>query len=178
MSGTSVRCPACGADWISEAAIQLIAREQRCLRCGVRLALDVADNGESPAGGADNLALARRAYEAFTSGDRDALLELQHPEVVLESDEPGHTCIQSTRGREELLRSIEEAASAWDELEVAADEWRSLGDRVLVTGRLSGRRSGRSRSIPAAAVLGFNDGRLSSISFQLSASAVEAPDRD
>jgi len=91
-----------------------------------------------------NVELVRRLYEAFEARDIDGMVALTGTEMeffpqvtasVLERTEPYH-------GHDGLRRYFEDAARVWRELEIIPHEYRDLGDRVLVFGRVYARGEG------------------------------------
>jgi uncharacterized protein len=69
----------------------------------------------------------------------------------------------SYRGREGLARYFRESEETWSELNVSAEEFRDLGDTVLVLGRMEGR--GRSSGVrvdtPYTMIVEFREGKIS-----------------
>jgi uncharacterized protein len=91
----------------------------------------------------ENLEVPRRLIDAYNRGDVPAFLELLDPDVewipimaMLEG--------RVYRGREDVLRWLEELARDWEYFEPCYEEYRDLGDHVLVLGRwrARGRASG------------------------------------
>jgi ketosteroid isomerase-like protein len=91
-----------------------------------------------------NVDLVRRLYEAFEAGDIDGMVALTGTEMeffpqvtasVLKRTEP-------YRGHDGLRRYFEDAARVWRHLEIIPHEYRDLGGRVLVFGRVYARGEG------------------------------------
>jgi ketosteroid isomerase-like protein len=65
-------------------------------------------------------------------------------------------------GREGTERYLEEISDTWSEFRAIAEEYRDLGDRVLLLGRFEGR--GKGSGVPVDAQLGtlydFRDGKM------------------
>ena len=87
----------------------------------------------------ENVEIVRRAfaYEVYGGGDQAEAEALFHPNVVMNpSDEwPSY-------GFDAMRSDMERWASAFDELEVTAEEFIDAGDRVLVTAYHRGRGRG------------------------------------
>jgi ketosteroid isomerase-like protein len=66
------------------------------------------------------------------------------------------------RGREGVETFLVDTWESWEELQFVAEEYRDLGDRVLIEGRLSGRGKGSGARVDAPAwnALDFRDGRI------------------
>jgi len=105
--------------------------------------------------------LTRRAHEAFNRRDLDTFLAVMHPdteflpyEVAVQGGEP--YC-----GRDGMRRWWEESLEVLPDLTVELDEVRGLGDRVFVSGRLTGHGAGSGAAIERAlwGVLEFRDGK-------------------
>jgi ketosteroid isomerase-like protein len=110
-----------------------------------------------------NVELVRRLYEAFEAGDIDGMVALTGTEMeffpqvtasVLKRTEP-------YRGHDGLRRYFEDAARVWRHLEIIPHEYRDLGDRVLVFGRVYARGEGGYISdSPAAWLWRIEDGLI------------------
>ena len=94
----------------------------------------------------DKVDVAKRVVDAYNRRDVDGLFaELATPDfewypgIVRALDGGGY------RGREGVDRFAADTSENWAELQIIAEEFRDLGDRVLVLGRIKG-RYGRSPS--------------------------------
>src|ERR1700693_5567773 len=111
----------------------------------------------------DKVNLAKRVVDAYNRRDVDALFaELATPDfewwpALTRAYEGG--CYQGCEGVERFAADTREN---WEELQTIAEEFRDLGDRVLVLGRLRGRgkASGASVDQPYIAVLDFSGERV------------------
>jgi ketosteroid isomerase-like protein len=108
-----------------------------------------------------NVEIVKRALEAFNSGDADTFAELTTPELEWAT---GLGAIEGEifRGHEGVATYFGRLRSAWDEFRFAADEFRDLGDLVLVLGRLEGRGRGGGVPVdsPVGAVWDLRGGRI------------------
>jgi ketosteroid isomerase-like protein len=88
----------------------------------------------------EDLAVVRRAFEAFTQRDVEAVLELVDPAVEFYAP-TAEIAGKNTpyRGREGMRRYFEDVARLWEELEVIPREYRQAGDRVVALGRVYAR---------------------------------------
>jgi ketosteroid isomerase-like protein len=91
----------------------------------------------------DKVELARRAVDTYNRRDVDgwfaefATPDFEwHPALVRALDASRY------RGREGIERFVADTSENWGELQTIAEEFRDLGDRVLVLGRLTGRGKG------------------------------------
>ena len=111
----------------------------------------------------DKVDVAKRVTDAFNRRDVDAAFaELAtpdyewYPAVVRALDGGGY------RGREGVERFAADIRENWEELQAHPEEFRDLGDRVLVLGRLKarGKGSGAPVDTPYAGILDFRGDRI------------------
>jgi ketosteroid isomerase-like protein len=100
-----------------------------------------------------NVEIAERALDAYNRRDLDGLLESATEDYVMLPAVAGGIEGESVRGREGMERQFREVEDTWEEFRVVTDEFRDLGDRVLMLGRAQGR--GRGSSVPVDAQVGF-----------------------
>jgi ketosteroid isomerase-like protein len=111
----------------------------------------------------DKVDVAKRAVDAFNCQDIDGFFaELATPDVewwpaVARAYEGG-----SYRGREGVEPYAADRSENWDELQSVAEEFRDLGDRVLVLGRQVGRGKGSGARVdaPLAVIFDFRGDRI------------------
>lgn len=107
--------------------------------------------------------IAKRASEIYNRRDVDAFFaEVATPDIewwpaLVRAVEGG--CYRGRAGVEQFLA---ETAETWEELQNVPEEFRDLGDRVLVLARIvgRGRGSGVPVDMPIANVLDFRGGRI------------------
>ena len=111
---------------------------------------------------AANVELAREVYGAWTRADFDALEtmvaeDLEFVPAVAAAVEGG-----SVRGRDEVRAFFERLSETWETFQVEPDEFREVGDRVLILGhvRAKGRGSGLEPDQQMFNVLWFRDGKI------------------
>ena len=92
-----------------------------------------------------NVEIVERSIDAVNRRDVDAYAELIAPEFELFPAMTGFAGV-SFRGREGLSRYFEQLGETWDEFRVIAEEFRDLGEAVLVLMRLDAR--GRGSGVP------------------------------
>jgi ketosteroid isomerase-like protein len=83
-------------------------------------------------------------FAAFSERDVERVLELTHPEVeftAVTNDFAGRT--EPYRGHEGIRQYFRDVSLVWDELRLTPREYRRVGDRILVVGRVSARSSAR-----------------------------------
>jgi ketosteroid isomerase-like protein len=115
----------------------------------------------------ENMELAKRSVDAFNGRDIDALLDLATPDCVMSSQ----LLDASTefQGREGIERFYAMLSESWEEFRSVVDEYRDLGDHVLMLGRNKGRGKGSGMTIdgPTGAIYDFRDGKVSRIRLYL-----------
>jgi ketosteroid isomerase-like protein len=111
----------------------------------------------------ENVEIAKRAAEAYNRRDVDAFFaEVATPDLewwpAMRSAYEGD-CYQGRAGIEQFWA---DTAETWEELQAVPEEFRDLGDRVLVLGRLQGRGRGSGAQVdtPMANVMDFRGGRI------------------
>ncbi len=110
-----------------------------------------------------NVEIARRAAEAYNRRDIDTFFaEFATPDLEwwpARARAFGGDCY---RGRDGIERFLAETAETWEALQTVPEEFRDLGDRVLVLGRLKGR--GKGSGVPVdqlfVNILDFRGGRV------------------
>jgi len=112
----------------------------------------------------DKVDVAKRMLDAYNRRDVDGLFaELAtadfewYPAIVRALDGGG-----GYRGREGVEKFAADTRENWEELQALPEEFRDLGDRVLVLGRLKGRGKGSGVPVdaPIANILDFRGGRI------------------
>jgi ketosteroid isomerase-like protein len=129
----------------------------------------------------DKVELARQAYDAWIRGDFDVMAtlvaeDLEFVPAVAAGVEGG-----SVRGRDEVLRFFENLDETWETFRVEPDEFRPVGDRVLMVGHVKakGRGSGLELDQPMLSVLWFRDGKIARMqSFLDEGAALEAAEQE
>lgn len=91
-----------------------------------------------------------RGYEAFGSGDTQAVLALLHPDVTVEvHTERPDIGSDVYLGHDGFLANFAELADVFDDLEVAPEKIEQRGDRIMVACRVTGRGKGSGVAIEA-----------------------------
>jgi ketosteroid isomerase-like protein len=94
--------------------------------------------------------LITRGYEAFATGDREAVLSLLHHDVIVEvhTDRPdvGRALYH---GHDGFLANFAEIEDVFEDLVIEAGEIEEQGDRLLVATRITGRGKGSGVAIEA-----------------------------
>ena len=109
-----------------------------------------------------NVDLVRRMFEAFSQRDVEAMLELVAQEFEFFPPVTASMVKRSEpyRGRAGLRQYFEDASSVWLQLDIIPHDFRDLGDRVLVFGRVYARGEGGYISDSPAAWLWRIEGEL------------------
>jgi ketosteroid isomerase-like protein len=108
-----------------------------------------------------NVDIVRRAFDAFSRRDAAALAELIDPDfewVTPTARVAGHA--EPYRGHEGLLDYLADIGRVWQELRSEPEEFREVGDRVVVIGRIYAWGVGRVIDAPAGWVWRLRDGRI------------------
>ena len=113
----------------------------------------------------ENVAVVRRMYDAFHSGDPEGAINHFAPDATV--DPPDHPDAQAGKGREALVRIIGSWVAAFDEWSEEIEEIRDLGDHVLVaaTQRGRGKGTGIETELRYALLYEVEDGKISSMTF-------------
>jgi ketosteroid isomerase-like protein len=107
-----------------------------------------------------NVEIVRRAVDAFSGRDADLAASFATPDFEWFPAMPGTVERGSYRGREGVGMYFRDVLDTWEELRVLPDEFRDLGDRVLMLGRIEGRGRGSGVNVdtPWGGIFDFRDG--------------------
>jgi ketosteroid isomerase-like protein len=83
----------------------------------------------------DNVEIVKRALDAYNRRDVDAFVEFAAPDFEWFTSTVGAVEGGSFRGREGIETYFREIHDIWQEVRALAEEFRDLGERVLVLGR-------------------------------------------
>jgi ketosteroid isomerase-like protein len=83
-----------------------------------------------------NVELAQAMHDAFNRRDIDAMVDLGTPDCVMSSQLLD--AIADFQGREGVERFYAMLSDSWEEFRSVAEEYRDLGDYVLMLGRNKG----------------------------------------
>jgi ketosteroid isomerase-like protein len=109
----------------------------------------------------ENVEIVKRTRDAYNRRDVDAHLELATEDYVLLPAVAGSVETGGIRGRDDLRRYFEMIDETWEGFRINADDFRDLGERVLVIGHTEGRGRGSGAAVdsPYAAIFDFRDGK-------------------
>jgi ketosteroid isomerase-like protein len=109
--------------------------------------------------------IAERGIDAFNRRDVDLVAELTTGDIEWFTATDGAVEGKGFRGHDGVARLFEEYSDIWEEIRVVADEFRDLGDCVVMLGRMDGRgrASGVQVDAPFGDVFDFRDGKISRI---------------
>jgi ketosteroid isomerase-like protein len=111
----------------------------------------------------DKVDVARRAIDAYNHRDIDGMFaELATPDLEFYPGTVWALEGGGYRGREGVERFQVDTSENWEELQTMPEEFRDLGDRVLVLLRLRGRGKGSGAPVdqPCACILDFRGDRI------------------
>jgi ketosteroid isomerase-like protein len=108
--------------------------------------------------------LVRRAYEAFSKRDLEALREIADPRIEI------HTVtgmiagrLEPYRGHDGLVEYLRDVGETWDEIELLPTDFHELSDnRLVVFGRVRARRELAVIDAPNAWLWEVGEGRIRS----------------
>jgi uncharacterized protein len=111
-----------------------------------------------------NVEVVRHAFEAWNAGDVDAIAELITPKaefIPLRAQLEG----VPYRGAEGVRQFASDSAEEWEFLRISFDEFRDLGQRVLVLGHFDGRARGSGMDIrfPVGWVARLSAGKIAHV---------------
>jgi ketosteroid isomerase-like protein len=114
----------------------------------------------------ENVEIAGRALAAYNWRDVDSIALYVTTDFEWFPALPGTVegvALDGYRGREGIETYLGEIGDTWEKLRVLGDEFRDLGDRVLVLGRVKGRGRGSGVEVeaPLAIIFDFRDGKMS-----------------
>jgi ketosteroid isomerase-like protein len=108
-----------------------------------------------------NVDLARRAFEAFSTRDVDAVVDVMSGDIeflpVTANLTTGGT---PYRGHDGIRAYVDDVARVWDDLRVYPSEFRDLGDCVVALGRIHARGGGMIIDRPTGWVWKMRDGKI------------------
>jgi ketosteroid isomerase-like protein len=110
----------------------------------------------------ENVEIVRKILDAGNRRDTEAILQYADPEIELQSAIIGGAEGNTYRGHQGIRDWIAESDAAFEELRMEHEEFRDLGDDVLLIGRLHarGRESGVEIESAIAWLTTFRGGRI------------------
>jgi ketosteroid isomerase-like protein len=98
----------------------------------------------NPAGLTADVAVVRRGYAAFAARDVEAVVALAAPDCELHLDGTARSVERTEpyRGHAGVRQYFEDVARVWDEIELHADDIRSVPGSVIVMGHVDARVGG------------------------------------
>jgi len=110
----------------------------------------------------ENVEIVRRGFEAYSRRDVDGFLSYLDAAFELHSAIIGGAEGKVYRGHNGVREWLADSDESFDDLRIESTEFRDLGDRVLVLGRIRarGRESGLELDSPTGWVCTVRDGKL------------------
>jgi ketosteroid isomerase-like protein len=119
------------------------------------------DTGHSsPDPGADNVAIVRRVFEAFSSRDVEGMIALLDPEVLFEPVPTFARPHKSYLGHEGMRQYFGDVSQTWERLDVNIQEYRAAGSYVIAFGRIYASGGGSVADDPASFVWRLENGKV------------------
>src|SRR5436305_12523307 len=106
--------------------------------------------------------IVKRMTDAFNRRDVDAWMECATPDCELLPAMPRAVERAGYRGLTGVETYVGEITESWEEYRLVPDEFRDLGDSVLMLGRIEvrGKGSGTPVDAPFGAISEFRDGKV------------------
>ena len=123
-----------------------------------------------------NVEIVQSMFAAYGAGDFEAVLDTADADIELRPGIVGGPEGTVYRGSEGFRAFLEDIDAAWDHFHIETEEFRDLGDTVLVLGRTRAvARHGMTLEASAGWVCGMRRGRIARFrSFPSSAQALAA----
>ena len=114
----------------------------------------------------ENVELVRRLIDAFAAGQREELLPLLHPDVVI-SEWPEAPDTKTLRGHPGVLEVVRSWDDTWAWVRTEVDEFVEAGNFVVTYGRTRGKGRGSEVEveIDAFTVYEVRDGKVARMEF-------------
>jgi uncharacterized protein len=115
---------------------------------------------------ASNAEALRDGYQAYSRGDIEAATENWQDDIQWEN--PNAPQLPSPgvhRGKDAVVRILNEIPEHWDDFRVSADEFIDGGDTVVALGHIEarGKQSGKDVKAPFVHVWRFSDGKVARV---------------
>jgi ketosteroid isomerase-like protein len=112
-----------------------------------------------------NVEIVKPSIDAYNRRDVEALADLVTPDFELFTAIVGVVEGGSYRGPDGLRTYFDAVSDAWEEIQIIAEEFRDLGDSVLVLGQIEGRgrASGVQVNAPQGLIYDFRGDKISRI---------------
>jgi ketosteroid isomerase-like protein len=110
-----------------------------------------------------NVAVVKQALDAFNRRDLDTYDDLYTPDFEWFPAMAGIVEGSGYKGRKGMTTFLAEVRDTWEEFSVLTDEFRDIGNRVLVLCRIEGRGRGSGVQVdaPGGMVFEFRAGKMS-----------------
>ena len=124
----------------------------------------------------ENVEIVRSMFAAYRAGDVEAVIDTADPDIELRPGLVGGLEGTVYRGREGFRAFLEDIDAAWELFRIETEDFRDLGDTVLVLGRVrADARDGMTLEASAGWICGMQRGKIARFqSFPSSAKALEA----
>jgi ketosteroid isomerase-like protein len=110
---------------------------------------------------ATDIEVVKATFAAFAARDIDAVLALASPDIeftAVTGEHAGRT--EPYRGHEGMRQYFRDVGALWEELRLSPREFRSSGDTILVTGRVSARSRSRTVTGSTGWIWRVRDGKV------------------
>ena len=97
----------------------------------------------------ENVEAVRALFDAYREQDVDAVVEIADPDIEVHPSIVGGPEGNVYRGRDGFRQFLANVEAAWGDFRIETEEFRDLGDTVLVLGRSSARGEGSGALVEA-----------------------------
>jgi len=124
----------------------------------------------------ENSEALKRGYDAFNSGDADALAALYADDVRWEGpNTDGVPMSGKYDGKEAVLEALAQIGEDFESFDVSADEMIEQGDTIVVLSHIHGKtKSGNELSVPGVEVWRMSDGLAQRVQTLIDTAEVKA----
>jgi ketosteroid isomerase-like protein len=110
---------------------------------------------------ATDIEVVKAMFAAFAARDLETVLDLAHPDIeftAVTGEHAGRT--DPYRGHAGLRQYFRDVAALWEDLRLTPRDFRSAGDLILVTGKVSARSRGRTVTGSTGWIWQVRDGKV------------------
>jgi ketosteroid isomerase-like protein len=129
---------------------------------------------------ATDIEVVKATFAAFAARDLEGVLALADPDIefiAVTGEQAGRT--DPYRGHDGMRQYFRDVAEVWEELRLTPRDFRTSGDRILVTGRVSARSRRRTVTGSTGWIWRVRDGKVTYVRvYDSAADAIAALEED